>query len=209
VWFTSDCLIVGLTILIIYMRMTILHLHSALTKCGFILQLLIDQLTVTNASVKLWIVVTIIPHSICYPLCYIFDSSCKSHCLPSQSLQAFVTPVFKKGTTSDPANYRHISLTCTCCHIMERTYYLIDYLLRKKLISKHQHGFLVRHSTCTNLLETVSDSTIALLNHLKTDVICIDFQKVFEEICFLGLLLFWTIDHNRLSSTTVYLIVFT
>jgi len=26
-----------------------------------------------------------------------------------------------------------------------------------KLISKHQHGFLIKHSTCTNLLETVDD----------------------------------------------------
>jgi hypothetical protein len=52
-------------------------------------------------------------YSICNPLCYIFDSSFKSHCLPSQWLQAFVTPIFKKETTSDPSDYRPISLTCT------------------------------------------------------------------------------------------------
>ena len=60
--------------------------------------------------------------------------------------------------------------------------HLIDYLLRNNLISKHQHGFLVRHSTCTNLLETINDWTIALDNHLKTDAIYIDFQKAFDSV---------------------------
>ena len=59
-------------------------------------------------------------HYIYNPPCYIFDSSFKLHCLPSQWLQAFVTPVFKKGTTSDHANYKPISLTCTCRRVMER-----------------------------------------------------------------------------------------
>jgi len=52
-------------------------------------------------------------YSVCNPLCYIFDSSVKSHCLPSQWLQAYAMPVFEKGATSDPSNYRPISLTCT------------------------------------------------------------------------------------------------
>jgi len=60
--------------------------------------------------------------------------------------------------------------------------HLIDYLLCNKLISKHQHGFLVKHSTCTNLLETVNDWTIDLDNHLKTDAIYIDFQKAFDSV---------------------------
>ena len=46
---------------------------------------------------------------------------------------------------------------------------LINYLLSNSPITKHQHGFLLRHSTCTNLLETVNDWTLALDNHLRTD----------------------------------------
>jgi len=77
-------------------------------------------------------------------------------------------------------NYIPISLTCICCRVMERIIktHLIDYLLRKKLISKHQHGFLVKYSTCTNL--TVNDWTIGLDNHLKPYAIYIDFQKAFD-----------------------------
>ena len=58
-------------------------------------------------------------YSICNALCYIFNSSSfKSHCLPTQWLQAFATPIFKKVSTSDPANYRPIYLTCTCCRVI-------------------------------------------------------------------------------------------
>jgi len=46
--------------------------------------------------------------------------------------------------------------------------HLVDYLLRNTLISNH-HGFLVKHSTCTNPLDTVHDGTIGLDNHLKTE----------------------------------------
>jgi len=35
-------------------------------------------------------------YSVCNPLCYIFDSSVKSHCLPSQWLQAYVILSLKK-----------------------------------------------------------------------------------------------------------------
>ena len=123
-------------------------------------------------------------NSVCIPLHYIFDSSIKTHQLPSLWLQAFVTPIFKKGATSDPANYRPISLTCTCCRVMERiiNVQLINYLLSNSLITKHQHGFLLKHSTCSNLLETVNDWTLALDNRLNTDVIYIDFQKAFDSV---------------------------
>ena len=69
-----------------------------------------------------------------------------------QWLQAFITPVLKKGVTSNPSrpNYRPISLTCTCCRVMERIIntQLIDHLLVHQLITPHQHGFLRKHSTC-------------------------------------------------------------
>lgn len=56
-------------------------------------------------------------------------------------------------------------------------------MVSHKLISPHQHGFLCKHSrpTCSNLLETVSDWTLAFDNHLQTDVTYIDFQKAFDS----------------------------
>jgi hypothetical protein len=44
---------------------------------------------------------------------------------------------------------------------------LMDYLLNHHLITKHQHSFLRKHSTCANLLESVNDWFIALNNLAK------------------------------------------
>jgi hypothetical protein len=132
-----------------------------------------------------------IAYSIAEPLAFIFDMSFKSHTLPSSWLHAFVIPVFKKGVTSSPSNYRPISLTCVCCRVMERVinHELMDYLLKHKLITKHQHGFLRKHSTCSNLLESVNDWSIALNNRLTTDIVYVDFQKAFD-----------TVSHQKLIS---------
>jgi ribonuclease P/MRP protein subunit RPP40 len=59
---------------------------------------------------------------------------------------------------------------------------LIDHLLVHQLITPHQHGFLRKHSTCSNLLETVNDWCLALDNHLVTDAVYIDFQKAFDSV---------------------------
>ena len=79
--------------------------------------------------------------------------------LPPDWLRAYITPVFKKGDPSSPLNYRPIALTCTICKIMEVIIkdQLLNYLLRNSLISRHQHGFLSKHSTTTNLLESTHD----------------------------------------------------
>jgi len=52
---------------------------------------------------------------LCEPLAVLFQSSFTSNVLPSCWLHALVTPVFKNGVTSNPCNYRPISLTCVVC----------------------------------------------------------------------------------------------
>ena len=66
--------------------------------------------------------------------------------------------------------------------------YVLDFLLNKKLISKHQHGFMRHHSTTTNLLECTHDWIVGLSNGNNIDVICIDFTKAFDSIVFSKLL---------------------
>jgi Reverse transcriptase (RNA-dependent DNA polymerase) len=97
--------------------------------------------------------------SLCLPLCHIFDTSFKTNRIPEQWLNAVVVPIHKKGVTNDPNNYRPISLTSTCCRVMERIINneILDYLLKNSLITMHQHGFIKRKSTCTNLLECLND----------------------------------------------------
>ena len=58
-----------------------------------------------------------------------------------------------------------------------------DYLKQKGLINKHQHGFLSRRSTTTNLLETFDDWTLAINDRSSIIATYIDFSKAFDVVC--------------------------
>jgi hypothetical protein len=120
------------------------------------------------------------------PLAYIYNQYMEQGYLAPDWLRAYITPVFKKGDATNPLNYRPIALTCTICKIMESVIkdQLLNYLLHKKLITKHQHGFLNKRSTATNLLECTQDWIVALSNHHCVDVIYIDFSRAFDSIVF-------------------------
>ena len=118
------------------------------------------------------------------PLSVIYLRSINSSKLPSQWLTADITPIFKKGVSSDPSNYRPVSLTSVCCKVLESIINdnLIKYLKDHSIISKTQHGFLKRRSTCSQLLECVSDWSRALDEGFPSDVIYIDFAKAFDSV---------------------------
>ena len=59
---------------------------------------------------------------------------------------------------------------------------LLDYLKSNNLISRQQHGFLSRHSTCTQLLECLNDRTLAIDNHQGVAVCYIDFSRAFDSV---------------------------
>ncbi len=124
--------------------------------------------------------------SLCYPLSMLFTHSFYSGCLPAIWLTADVCPIFKKGVSCNPGNYRPISLTCILCKVMETIIKdsMLSFLLKHKLISKAQHGFLSRLSTITQLLEC-SKFCVDFLDRLPTvpvDVLYVDFAKAFDSV---------------------------
>ena len=68
---------------------------------------------------------------------------------------ANVSAVYKKGSKSDPGNYRPISLTCIICKVMEGIIRdrIVEHLLTNDIICSAQHGFLPGKSISTNLIE--------------------------------------------------------
>ena len=106
------------------------------------------------------------------------------------NLPIYVIPIHKKGGTSDPNNFRPISLTSTCCRVMERIINnkLIDFLHECNLITRHQHGFIRKRTTDTNLLECLYGWTVNLQSREVTDVIHFDFKKAFDSVSHLKLL---------------------
>ena len=83
-----------------------------------------------------------------YPLHLIFNIILISGCLLNIWKLADVIPIFKKkGTVSDPSNYRPISLTCVACKVFESLIknHLLEYLSVNEMHSEDQHGFIQKN----------------------------------------------------------------
>ena len=78
----------------------------------------------------------------------IFSKSLQEGSLPSDWLKANVSPVFKKGDKTCPANYRPISLTCILCKLLEHivTSTVVKHLDQNKILYDLQHGFRAKRS---------------------------------------------------------------
>jgi len=58
----------------------------------------------------------------------------------------------------------------------------MKHLLQHKLISHHEHGFLSRKSTSTQLLECCADWNVAMNTHNNIDAVYLDFSRAFDSV---------------------------
>ena len=115
----------------------------------------------------------------------IFERSLATGELPSDWTKANVSPIFKKGDKSDPANYRPISLTCILCKVMEHIIAsnLTQHLNKYNILYDLQHGFRQKRSCETQLIQLVED-----LQGKQIDLVLLDFSKAFNKVNHLKLL---------------------
>ena len=118
------------------------------------------------------------------PLAIIFKQSLDKGELPQAWLDANVTPIHKKGSKLDPANYRPISLTSVLVKILEKLVKstLMQHLTSNNLISDNQHGFVNQRACVTNLLETADFLTAQHADKIPTYLILLDFAKAFDKV---------------------------
>ncbi len=123
-------------------------------------------------------------------LSQLFAKSMQTGQVPDKWKEAYVTPIHKKGSKLDPANYRPISLTAVPCKIMETVIrnLMMDHLLRYNLISPFQHGFVQKKSCQTNLIETLDIITESSNKGFPTIVVFLDFAKAFDKVSHSALL---------------------
>ena len=128
-------------------------------------------------------------------LTFIFNQTLKEGQLPSDWLCANVTPIHKKGLKDKVENYRPISLTCTCCKLLEHIVHshISKYLEINKILLKNQHGFRQNHSCSTQLISALHDFCYSLNNKRSVCVAVFDFSKAFD-----------TVPHNLLLSKLHY-----
>ncbi len=78
------------------------------------------------------------------PLAIIFSKSMQEGKVPQGWKEAHVTALHKKGSKSNPENYRPKSPTSICGKIMESLIRdnMVAYMLENGLLSYQQHGFV-------------------------------------------------------------------
>ena len=121
----------------------------------------------------------------------IFKESLRVGETPEDWKKANITPIFKKGSRNDPANYRPVSLTSQVCKVLESIVkeQIFDHLKNKNLLSEKQHGFREGRSCLSNLLTTLEDWTDILDDRACVDVAYLDFRKAFDLVSHKHLLL--------------------
>ena len=120
----------------------------------------------------------------------IMQSSLESGDIPGILKLAFVTPIHKGDSRSDPANFRPVSLTSHLIKTLERVIRkeLVSYLERNQLMDVNQHGSRAGKSTLSQLLEHQDEILAALENGENFDSVYLDFSKAFDK-CDHGILL--------------------
>ena len=123
-------------------------------------------------------------NEIAMPLYILFKKSIEEKTVPDDWKTATVIPIFKKGTRTEPGNYRPVSLTCVTCKIMESIIRdaLAKHMGKNELYAKCQHGFRPNRSCVTQLMEVMEDFTKELDTGENIDVIYLDFRKAFDSV---------------------------
>jgi len=118
------------------------------------------------------------------PLSMIFQKSYAEGKIPNDWKLADISPIFKKGSKSEPGNYRPISLTSVVSKVMESIIKeeITDVLTDRDWISHNQHGFTHGRSCLTNLLETLEAWTRLLDEGFGIDVVFLDYRKAFDSV---------------------------
>ena len=118
------------------------------------------------------------------PLSLIYQYSLDTGAAPNDWKLANIIPIHKKGSRSNPLNYRPISMTCISSKILEHIlcHNINNFLDNNNLLVEYQHGFRKQHGCDTQLLTTVSDLVEAYDQNIPVDLAVLDFSKAFDVV---------------------------
>ena len=134
-------------------------------------------------------------------LTIVFQASLDQGHLPDIWKTAAVVPIYKKGSRSEPSNYRPVSLTCICSKILEHIVHsaISKHLEYYQILCDEQHGFRRRRSCETQLITTVNEIAECLNQKGQCDILLLDFSKAFDRVS--HSLLFHKLSHYGIQGT--------
>ena len=119
-----------------------------------------------------------------FPLSILFNISLSSGTVPNAWKRAIVIPVYKKGETKNPINYRPISLTSIVSKLMESV--IKDSLMRHctagNLLSEHQFAFMPRKSANLQLIQYLDIINTNCSKGYQVDSVYLDFRAAFDSV---------------------------
>lgn len=119
------------------------------------------------------------------PLLHIFNLSLTSGTFPKQWKVAKISPVYKKkGSQSDPSNYRPISLLCSVSKVFESLIktHLLNFCQSNQVLPPEQYGFLPGRSTTWQLLSLLEDFYDSIDNRNHVHALFLDVSKAFDRV---------------------------
>ena len=118
------------------------------------------------------------------PIIQLCNLSIKFSHFPKDCKVAKLKPLYKKGTKTDPKNFRPISLLPIVSKIIEKVIHnqTMNYLTENSILYRHQSGFPKNYSTDTSLTYLTDKILTGFDSGLLTGMILIDLQKASDTI---------------------------
>lgn len=115
-------------------------------------------------------------------IAHIINFSLSSGCFPSIWKKANVVPIPKKSVTSEPKDFRPISILPFLSKVLEKVVYrqLSHFLQSHSLLNPFQSGFRSAHSTSTTLIKITDDIRLAMDDKQLTLLTLLDFSNAFN-----------------------------
>ena len=118
------------------------------------------------------------------PITHIINISITTEKVPAAFKEAKVLPLFKKGSTLDPGNYRPVSILNVLSKILERAVHLqlSAYLEKRGLLFENQSGFRGGYFTDSCLIGLTDYIKGELAKGNLVGMVLIDLQKAFDTV---------------------------
>ena len=120
------------------------------------------------------------------PLSKLFNKSLESGKFPAVWKKACVTPIYKdKGSSSDPTNYRPISLLPNLSKILEKKLVfnqIYQHRMENNLITEKQSGYRPSHGTHIQLIYLIHKLYSSLNDGKDFTAVFLDISKYFDRI---------------------------